>query len=410
MRSQHILLSALVSFVFGLSSCTPSNDQVGKGNPNANVKTKKSEDADGDVVEAKSAKGDAKGKGTQVGEEGDDATYDTKGGKDADESKGANDAGTTDAGKDGDEPAATDAVDGDDEPTKGGKDGKDGNDPGQNPGQTPPQSKPPMEDPEVVVELPAGKCPYLDPAAPAFVIAANQFGQNLPPIAVPSANIQGELQADGETYISAFTLYQLGKDSAQFSLTWDGKAGRIPNDYTLVVVGASNDKCTAFLKLVKQEPRTLNGCFDLATKIRMADGKDRVIAAISKGDMVLNPITKQAVKVAEVVKGEEKNPMWDIGFGGSHMVITEKHPVPTKAGLKMAKDVTAADYIYDHNGIIHRVTTAKALPVKRGQIVVNVRLDSGSANADHMIVAGGVLSGDLYLQRKLAGANTAATK
>lgn len=378
MQKSSGVFSILVAALLFATACSQGENTVGKRTQNPAAKK-----TTATTVDAANSE-DAEGKGGKGDEEeptkGDDGAVD---GDEEEPTKG--DDGADDGVDDGDD---------DDEVTPPGK---------GDPGQTPVQTKPdPIDEPDVIVDLPEEACPYFDPAQPAFVIKKDQFAAGLPPIDVPSTHIQGDLQADQETYIGAFSLFL--RNGNTWDLTWDGKAGRVPHDYTLVVVGASNDKCTAYLKFVKQNPRTLNGCFAADTMIRMANGKDQMIAGITVGDMVLNPVTNKSARVAEVIKGPETKAMWKVGFGGSDMVITELHPVPVKGGLKQAKDVTTEDYIYDANGILNRVTVAMALPINPNTIVYNVRLDGSTTVAsEHMVLANGLVSGDLFLQRKLAG-------
>lgn len=410
MQHRSNVFSFAVVALLMATACAQPKNEVGQRTSTASARRA----ADAGVVEANTTK-NLKDKAVDNDTKGADGTDDVDDGKgDPDDvipGKGGKDVpgkdGETIPGKGGEPiPGKGDS----DDDVTGGKD------PGKGPGQTPnqnPHTTPsdPIDEPDVVVDLPKEACPYFDPAKPTFVIKKDQFAPGLPPIDIPSSHVGGTLEADNETFIAAFTLFQV--NATAWTLVWDGKKGRIPHDYTMVVVGASNSECTAYLKLVKQEPRTLNGCFAANTKIRMANGKDQIIAAITVGDMVLNPVTKLAAKVAEVRKGPEKRPMWSIGFAGHEMVVTELHPVPVLGGLKQAHDVTTNDYIFDANGIIQRVTAAKALPVKANETVFNIRLEgSDKLASEHMIQANGVISGDLYLQRKLAGegAQTAAAK
>jgi hypothetical protein len=302
---------------------------------------------------------------------------------------------------------------------KGGKDNDDDQEkddkqnPAQNPGQMP-TDKPKDDDKTPVdvppVELPKKSCAYFDPTMPEYILKKDQFGPNLPPIDVPSDLIKGELQADDATFIGEFTVYQERNGSTNWMTKWDGKTGRIPHDYTMVVVNSTNDSCTAYVRFVKQEPRTNNGCFAQHTRIRMFDGTDQVIAMLNVGDMVLNPVTKQAQKILEVRKGKENKAMYEISFAGSKVMVTDTHPMAVKGGIKMAKEITDADYMFDEKGVIHKVLAAKKLAVNPNQVVVNIRLESKSGDPmQHMVLADGIVSGDLYLQRKMENpAQTAA--
>lgn len=381
------LLTVVVSLGFLFQGCSQDTESSSK-------RTGRSSGSGDAVVAAKQTNtSDLKGKGSVV------EPVDT--GKGADQTadgKGKGKPVTVDVGKV-------------EMPVDGGKDNDDdgkgqpdiGQNPGQNPGQKPGgkvEDDKPVDVPPVVI--PKKACVYFDPDMPEFVLKKDQFGANLPPVDVPSYLIKGDVQADNMTYIGEFTVFQETRNSANFMVKWDGKSGRIPHDYTMVVVNGSDDSCTAYVRFVKQEPRTNNGCFAQNTKLKMFDGTDRVIALINVGDVILNPVTKLGQKVAEVRKGKEAKAMFELAFGGTTVTVTETHPMAVKGGIKMAKDVTTSDYLFDANGIIHKVSVAKKLPVNPDQIVLNIRLESKSSDPmQHMVLADGIVSGDLFLQRKM---------
>lgn len=385
------ILTVVVSLGLLFQGCSQGTDSNKRS-------TRDSGSSDAVVAAKQMTTSDLKGKGDA------DEPKDTVGGDE--QSVDGKGKGTVDAGKV-------------EMPIPGGKgndnddDGKGKTDTVQNPGQNPGQ-KPndPVDDDKPVdvppVHLPKKACVYFDPDMPEFFLKKDQFGANLPPVDVASHLIKGEVQADDATYIGEFTVFQEKRNSPNFMAKWDGKTGRIPHDYTMVVVNSADDSCTAYVRFVKQEPRTNNGCFAQHTKIKMFDGTDRVIALINVGDVILNPVTKMGQKVAEVRKGKEAKAMYKLAFGGTTVTVTETHPMPVKGGIKMAKDVTDSDYMFDANGVIHRVSMAKKLPVNPDQIVLNIRLESESADPmQHMVLAEGIVSGDLFLQRKME--NPAAT-
>lgn len=347
--------------------------------------------------------------------------YDVPGKTDKDDDNGDEEneqenEGDLEPGKGGDEETDTDpqAGKGDDGDDVGipvdndddyGKGGGEGGNPNQTPGQTPDDEDVVEEEPEddVVVDLPEEACVYNDPEHPEFTIPADQFGPGLPPIAIPSSKLGGMIQADGETYIGSFSIFNKGGRPARWALEWDGRAGRVPHHYTLVVTKTVNAQCTAYLSHVAHDPRTRNGCFDQNTKIRMADGQDKVLALINVGDRVWNPILKESFAVKRVVKGPESDkPMYDIGFAGKVVRMTQNHPVPTAAGLKTAKDITLQDKILDASGSYHQVAVAKKLPLNKDQVVINLSLDTNRTDADaHMVLSEGIITGDLFLQERL---------
>ena len=173
------------------------------------------------------------------------------------------------------------------------------------------------------------------------------------------------------------------------------------------------------------------GCFTPETKILMGDQvTTKKIYQIAKGEKVWNPTTKQAVPVAFLTAGPEKYPILEIGYGSTVVHVTIKHPMVVSADvsasnsavgfalaslknpdqaplpfqMKRAKDITLNDSILGADGVFHKVDVLRILPVKEEQSVWNIRIDSSSLNpADHMLVADGVVTGDLQMQQKLDG-------
>lgn len=143
------------------------------------------------------------------------------------------------------------------------------------------------------------------------------------------------------------------------------------------------------------------GCFEYRTKIRMADGSDQEINRIKEGDLVWNPIRKTAARVKRMTVGPEAENLVVIKIPGSTLRVTQKHPVPTRVRLKLAKDVVISDEIQDGQGKWHKIE--KIRQQKPNLMVVNLALDSDSADADdHVVLADGIVSGDLFLQEKMA--------
>lgn len=146
------------------------------------------------------------------------------------------------------------------------------------------------------------------------------------------------------------------------------------------------------------------GCFALSTKIKMADGSEKLAVNIEKGDRLFNPATKKHVTVSEVVYGpEEKLGLIMVGIGDRAVKVTTQHPFETANGLKSAADLTIDDKILTARGQYQKLTTLKVLAPVKNQKVINFVVSSNSKNPiDHMILADGVITGDLYLQRQLS--------
>jgi hypothetical protein len=175
--------------------------------------------------------------------------------------------------------------------------------------------------------------------------------------------------------------------------------------YEATISSADTEKCLISAVLVDRvDNRTMLGCFDPSTKIRMADGQDLEISGIQPGDMVFNPVTAKAVPVARVSKGPEAGKgLYLIGFAGKNRVkVTAKHPFMTNFGLRTADQLTKGDQILTPDGSFRKIEVAKVLPEKPGQVVINVALAGAHLGSnDHMVLANGVVSGDLQLQERL---------
>lgn len=146
------------------------------------------------------------------------------------------------------------------------------------------------------------------------------------------------------------------------------------------------------------------GCFALSTKIKMFDGSEKLAVNVEKGDRLLNPITKKSVTVSEVTYGPEENiGLIMVGIGANTVKVTTQHPFETQKGLKSAADLTIDDKILTSAGKYQKLTTLKILAPVKNQRVINFVVSSDSKKPmDHMVLADGVVAGDLYLQRKLS--------
>jgi hypothetical protein len=182
--------------------------------------------------------------------------------------------------------------------------------------------------------------------------------------------------------------------------------------YSVVLSNAESEECELSASLT-EEPfldRTGGGCFALSTRIRMADGKDKMIALLNVGDQVLNPVTGKATTITAITAGPEADKaMIEVGYGGLSVRVTEGHPMVTASGLKQARDLTKADSVRGEDGAFHPVTTLRRLGVDPTQKVRNLVLSPDSFDPrEHMLLADGIVTGDLYLQQRLAQPEVAA--
>jgi hypothetical protein len=151
-------------------------------------------------------------------------------------------------------------------------------------------------------------------------------------------------------------------------------------------------------------------CLDQETPILLADGSYVPIRKIIRGDLVRNPVTKAAVEVAEVIHGPQADEeMVRIGFGSKVVSFTAWHPLMTRSGLKPARAVQLEDEVLSEDGAYHSVTVRQPYTGDPQRSVFNLRLSAASqAESDHMMVAGGIVTGDFFLQNALKAAQKPA--
>ena len=152
------------------------------------------------------------------------------------------------------------------------------------------------------------------------------------------------------------------------------------------------------------------GCFAESTKITMADGSVKPINTIVKGDAVRNPITGKAVLVDHVVRGPESQPLYRIAWAGGEVVVTHDHPFPVVGkGVLAARAMRKDMVLTDISGQAQKITKITTVAWKTSKPVVwNLYLDAGSDDEDHYLIADGIVTGDLWLQEKIAKKRLAA--
>ena len=143
----------------------------------------------------------------------------------------------------------------------------------------------------------------------------------------------------------------------------------------------------------------VTGCFPPGTKITLADGSTKNIEDMMAGDQVWNPIAKRAVSVRQIIEGPEEIPLIRYGAGEQRAVVTQLHPMLTKAGIKKATELTLGDMLVTADGTPVEITLLEKLPVEEGQRVINLLLNVDSLDKnERMLIADGFVTGDWHLQ------------
>lgn len=143
------------------------------------------------------------------------------------------------------------------------------------------------------------------------------------------------------------------------------------------------------------------GCFLEGSKILMADGLWKAGESVKNGEYVWNPVTKMAAKVINTSYGPERPDLIRIKTGDHEIKVTGNHPMPTREGLKAAKDLVVGDDVKLLDGSYAQITELAA-EASNGRYVWNVRLEgSGKEEEMHYVLVDGVVAGDLTLQERL---------
>ena len=138
------------------------------------------------------------------------------------------------------------------------------------------------------------------------------------------------------------------------------------------------------------------GCFTSDTRIRMADGREKLVSEVSENDLIWNPLYQSPVKVTKVVKGPEKKALYQLRVGKNKLVVTEDHPFLTQRGWVRADELDTKDLIMGE-GLGKQILSVKKLSYKKPVDVFNFELDTDIAEG-HMVIANGIPTGDLTTQ------------
>lgn len=141
-----------------------------------------------------------------------------------------------------------------------------------------------------------------------------------------------------------------------------------------------------------------DGCFARDTKIKTSTRGEVAIDLLMPNE-ALALADGRSAKIKRIVAGPEKLPL--VVFetvSGQKIRVTSTHPMQTDKGIKGAEDISIGDQLKLENGSF--VALKKVTRQAYSDQVYNVELE-GSQEADHLVIANGLVSGDLYLQNNL---------
>jgi hypothetical protein len=91
-----------------------------------------------------------------------------------------------------------------------------------------------------------------------------------------------------------------------------------------------------------------------------------------------------------------------VQIGEKAVRVTRDHPFISQLGLIGAKDLKPGDQVRGEDDEWKTVTSVKQDEPNPNAIVWNIELDAAEeSEAHHMVLADGVVTGDLYLQNRI---------
>lgn len=151
------------------------------------------------------------------------------------------------------------------------------------------------------------------------------------------------------------------------------------------------------------EVRSFGGCFPPGVRVVLGDGSStKSVEDVRAGDMLWNPVIKKGFRVKTISQGPEKKDLIVVHAGGVTLRMTSEHPVVTLKGLKQAGQLVRGDILRDASGKDAVIDAITLEPVSAGLTVINFILEGGGSEHDGLLVADGLMVGDLTIQRRLA--------
>lgn len=156
-----------------------------------------------------------------------------------------------------------------------------------------------------------------------------------------------------------------------------------------------------------------NSCFAEGTGILRADGRYVSVESLGIGDKVLADGRGLALSVVTVSRGGDNHPLIHLYDDKGHdLLLTEKHPVVTTAGIFPADKVAVGDEVQTESGVAV-ITATDRVPYKGN--VYNLALGTTEELAampasNRTMFAGGIRVGDNEMQHEMEMASLKQTR
>jgi len=143
------------------------------------------------------------------------------------------------------------------------------------------------------------------------------------------------------------------------------------------------------------------GCLASDSKVRMGDRSERKVTEVRQGDLLWNPVTRKAVKVAGVFPSTITRDMVTVFTDqGGKIQSTDSHPFRTQRGDVRADRLKRGDVVLTPAGTA-RVARLEKKVVKDAAVVNFLIAPDSKDPAEHQLEANGLIVGDAWLQREL---------
>ncbi len=149
--------------------------------------------------------------------------------------------------------------------------------------------------------------------------------------------------------------------------------------------------------------RWLYGCFPHGVNILTGDGVTyKKIEEFSAGETVWNPVTKKAVKILNISEGPERKALVVLKTDGATLRASTEHPMFMARGWRQAQEIRSGDILQDSAGEKVKVRKVSRERPTAGLSVINFILERHGLPSDGLMVADGLVVGDLIVQHEIS--------
>lgn len=149
--------------------------------------------------------------------------------------------------------------------------------------------------------------------------------------------------------------------------------------------------------------RWKKGCFPHGVRILMGDGVTyKKVEEFSAGETVWNPVLKRAVTIRNISEGPEKKALVVLETDGAKLRASTEHPMFTARGWRQAQEVRVGEIVEDAAGNKLKVRRVSREKPTAGLSVINFVLERHGSPSDGLMVAEGLVVGDLIVQHEVS--------